>query len=143
MGKNNAEAVLPSAVSQSRVMKYFWIFLGSLSALVGTVGIFLPIVPTVPFYLLTLFCYTKGSVRLRQWFVHTSLYQEHVALFVEERALTVRSKVLAIISLTIMIGVGAYFMTTWLLRLLLGAVWLVHVVWLLFMVKTWRLPKNQ
>ncbi|MDR2046707.1 MAG: YbaN family protein [Clostridiales bacterium] len=35
----------------------------------GTAGIFLPILPTVPLFLLTLACYAKGSVRFERRFV--------------------------------------------------------------------------
>ena len=41
----------------------------------GTVGIVLPILPTVPFYMATLFCFAKSSERLHSWFLGTNLYK--------------------------------------------------------------------
>ena len=39
--------------------KIFWIVLGFLCLGFGTIGIVLPILPTVPFYMATLFCLRK------------------------------------------------------------------------------------
>ena len=40
-------------------LKIFWMILGFLCLGLGTVGIILPILPTVPFYMATLFCFCK------------------------------------------------------------------------------------
>ena len=49
--------------------KIFWIVLGFLCLGFGTIGIVLPILPTVPFYMATLFCFAKSSERLQSWFM--------------------------------------------------------------------------
>ena len=41
-------------------LKIVWIVLGFLCLGLGTVGIVLPILPTVPFYMATLFCFSKS-----------------------------------------------------------------------------------
>lgn len=53
-------------------LKIFWIVLGFLCLGFGTIGIVLPILPTVPFYMATLFCFAKSSERLHSWFIGTS-----------------------------------------------------------------------
>ena len=52
-----------------RLLKAFWIVLGFLCMVLGTVGIVLPILPTVPFYMATLLCFAKSSQKLHDWFV--------------------------------------------------------------------------
>ena len=48
-------------------LKVVWIVLGFLCLGLGTIGIVLPILPTVPFYMATLFCFAKSSKKLHDW----------------------------------------------------------------------------
>lgn len=54
-------------------LKVVWIVLGFLCLGLGTIGIVLPILPTVPFYMATLFCFAKSSKKLHDWFIGTNL----------------------------------------------------------------------
>ena len=40
-------------------LRIFWILLGFLCLELGSAGIVLPILPTVPFYMATVFCFAK------------------------------------------------------------------------------------
>ena len=40
-------------------IRYVWMALGILCLVLGTIGVVLPILPTVPFFLLTLFAFHK------------------------------------------------------------------------------------
>ena len=72
--------------------KIFWIVLGFLCLGFGTIGIVLPILPTVPFYMATLFCFAKSSERLHSWFIGTQLYKKHLDSFVRSCPGTVPRK---------------------------------------------------
>ena len=61
--------------------------LGFLCLGLGTVGIVLPILPTVPFYMATVFCFAKSSDRLDRWFLGTQLYKKHLENFVEKKTM--------------------------------------------------------
>ena len=69
-------------------LKIVWIVLGFLCLGLGTVGIVLPILPTVPFYMATLFCFAKSSKKLHDWFMGTNLYKKHLDSFVQKRVKT-------------------------------------------------------
>lgn len=51
-----------------RMMKIFWIILGFVCFGTGTLGVVLPVLPTVPFYMGTAFCFAKSSEKLYAWF---------------------------------------------------------------------------
>jgi len=43
---------------------------GVLSLIVGVIGAFVPLLPTVPLVLLAAFCFARSSERMHQWMIH-------------------------------------------------------------------------
>ena len=51
-------------LARSKIQSLVWVGIGTISLVTGIVGIFLPLLPTTPFLLLTAFCYARGSPHL-------------------------------------------------------------------------------
>ena len=49
----------------------------------GCIGIVLLILPAVPFFLLTVFCFANSSQKLHDWFIGTKMYRKHLEFFVQ------------------------------------------------------------
>jgi hypothetical protein len=121
--------------------RLFFLILGCLCLALGCVGIVLPILPTVPFFLVTVFCFANSSQRLHSWFLGTKLYQNHLDSFVKKKGMTVRTKATILTSVTLLMGFGFFMMARKGLVIpcaILAVVWVCHLVYFLFGVKTIR-----
>lgn len=56
------------------VIKLLWSILAVASFVGGLAGILLPIIPGIPFLILTLVCIGKISRRFDRWLAHTTAY---------------------------------------------------------------------
>ena len=68
-------------------MKTVCIILGTVSLALGIIGIFLPLLPTTPFLLLTAALYFRGSPRLYQWLLNHKCLGPYIRSFRENKAI--------------------------------------------------------
>ncbi len=95
-----------------RVQKYFYFISGIILVLIGTIGIFLPILPTTIFLILASACFIKSSPRAHQWLKNHKLFGQYIKNYEEKSGLTVKSKVFNILFLWIMISISIIFFTS-------------------------------
>ena len=119
------------------VVRYIFLTIGAISFVLGTAGIVIPLLPTVPFYMLTLFCLARGSERFHKMFLESSLYQKTVGAYERDKALTLRTKLSILTSVTAIMMIGAYFSRNIPIALIImSIVWIAHIIALAFIVKT-------
>lgn len=117
--------------------KAFFIALGCVSLALGTIGIVLPILPTVPFYLLTAFCFANSSERLHDWFIHTTVYKKYIGSYFRSRGMTKKAKCLLIGTVTAIMVPGFILMDKVPVgRAIMLVVWVGHIFYFGFKVQT-------
>lgn len=121
--------------------KIILIIVGCLGVGLGAVGAVLPVMPAFPFLLLAAVCFAKSSERLDRWFRSTKLYKNDLESFVKGQGMTRRTKIKVMITVTLLMSVGFVIMflkQIYIPCMILGGVWLFHIVYFSFFVKTNR-----
>ena len=91
------------------LIRFVFIFLGTLSLSLGLLGLFIPGLPTTPFLLLTAALYMKRSDKLYQKVVENRIIGPYVIKYRTNKGMTKRDKVFAISLMWIMIAVSSIF----------------------------------
>ena len=92
----------------SRTVRWLLWVAGTLSLVLGLIGVVLPGLPTTPFILLSAACYAKASPRLYRWLTHHRYLGPMVLDWEHHRNLTRRTKTVAQVSMVLMVGLSAW-----------------------------------
>lgn len=77
-------------------VKVILIIIGSLSIILGVIGIVLPLLPTTPLILLGAACYVKASDELYQKLIRNKWLGGYIKDFREKNGITLKNKILSI-----------------------------------------------
>lgn len=119
--------------------KVLYVILGCFSVTLGAVGAVLPILPTVPFLLLTAYCFARSSQRLETWFKNTKLYKDNLEDYVEGKGMSRKAKMRIMCTVTLLMSIVCILMSTKGILtgcMVLGCVWILHILYFTFKVKT-------
>ena len=126
--------------------KLFWIILGCIGVGLGSIGVFLPILPSFPFLLLAAFSFARSSECLHTWFINTNLYKKNLESYVQGKGMSIETKVRIILIVTLLMGLGFTMMLLkeiYIPCIILFCVWIFHILYFVFGVKTLKNEMNQ
>ena len=119
------------------IKKIMYIALGCLGVGLGALGAVLPLLPSFPFLLLAAFSFGKSSDRLHTWFIGTRLYKENLESYAQGKGMTRKTKVRIMVTVTLLMSIGFLMMHQVVVgRIVLGCVWVFHILYFTFAVKT-------
>ena len=91
-------------------MRAFYMAAGLLMTALGILGVFLPLLPTTPFLLVALWCFSRSSPRLAHWLINHRTLGPPLANWQREGAISARAKTVAICLLATSYGFFWYRM---------------------------------
>ena len=111
------------------ILKIVLRIVGTVSLLLGLMGIVLPVLPTTPFLLLTAYCYLRSAPNWHKRLLASKHLGPYIKNFQENKCIPVRIKVYAISMLWLTIGTSAiFFVHLWWVRVLLVVI-AIGVTW--------------
>lgn len=117
--------------------KYLFMILGCIGLALGAVGAVLPLLPAFPFLLVAAYCFARSSERLHRWFIGTKLYKNNLESYVKGKGMTKKTKIRIMAMVTVLMSIGFIMMRQVPAgRIILACVWLFHIIYFLFGVKT-------
>ena len=103
------EQVPASRNRKQKLVKVLLLVAGTFSLVLGAIGIFLPILPTTPFLLVSAACYLRSSQRMHKWLLGNRWFGEYIKNYQEGRGIPLKTKILAISVLWVAIIYSAFF----------------------------------
>jgi uncharacterized membrane protein YbaN (DUF454 family) len=104
-------------------MRYVYLTLGLFFTATGIVGAFLPVLPTTPFLLLAIWCFSRSNPRLEAWLLNHPTYGPSLRGWREHGIVPRRAKISAAVLMSISFLIMMIFTSlSWLHLGILGAV---------------------
>ncbi|WP_338592646.1 YbaN family protein [Shewanella khirikhana] len=103
---------------------------GLVSLLLGIAGVFLPLLPTVPFVLLSAFCFARSSERLHRWLLAHPWFSDALNNWEQKKAIRkgLKRKAMLLSSLSFMVSI-AVVPLIW-VKIMLGCMLLALLLYL-------------
>ena len=94
------------------IRQKLFLLLGYASLGLGFAGVFLPLLPTTPFILLSAFCFSRSSDRLHHWLLAHRTFGPLLSDWERGRAIRPRAKAWSILLMNGLIGYALFFRET-------------------------------
>jgi uncharacterized protein len=94
---------------KQKVIRTLLFVAGTFSLTLGAIGVFLPILPTTPFLLLSAACYMRSSERMHKWLLGNRWFGEYIRNYQEGKGIPMKTKIVAMAILWAAIIYSAFF----------------------------------
>lgn len=104
----------------SSIIRYVYVVLGVLFCVLGVIGIFVPLLPTTPFLLLSAALFFRSSPRLYHFLLNHPQLGPYIRNFREHKAIPLRIKIISVSLVWLTILYAVFFLLDyWILEILL------------------------
>lgn len=113
------------------IKNYIYITLGSFFLVLGFIGLFLPIVPTTPFILVSVWFFAKSSNKLENWLVNHKIFGKMIQDWRNHGAINKKAKTSATLLIIFSFSGAIYFNQILVFDILLAVVGTSIVVFII------------
>jgi len=99
----------------NQIIRAILLITGTISLVIGIIGIFIPLLPTTPFLLITAACYARGSDRFYNWLLCNKLFGNYIKNYREGKGVALNIKIISLSLLWTTILFSAVFVVSTLL----------------------------
>lgn len=111
--------------------KIIFITFGSISLGLGTLGIFLPILPTTPFLLISAYFYYRSSEKLHTWLLNHKLFGPIIYDYVTYKRIPLKAKISAVSLIVLSVGFTIYLLNNIYLQIGLAVIATTVILYIL------------
>ena len=108
-----------------------YLLAGTITLVVGIIGVFIPVLPTTPFLLLSSLCYLRSSPRMYEWLMGHKVLGPYISSYMIYKGITRRNKVASLVFLWATLTISRVFIgkdiVTWIL-LIVGILVSIHIL---------------
>lgn len=96
------------------MMRIIFIIIGMISLVLGIIGVFLPVLPTTPFILLSAYLFGRSSEKFHRYLYNHRIFGQIVRDFQDKKAIRRKNKVIALVTMWLVILSSViFFMPFW------------------------------
>lgn len=122
-------------------MRIVFIILGFLFFFLGMVGVWLPVLPTTPFLLISAACFAKGSLKFHNRLINSAIYKKNVVPLMASEGITLRHKIRILSVVTLLFALSIFMVRQVHARVVMIIVLIVHYYYFLCRIKTKKVNK--
>lgn len=115
--------------------RYLFFLLGTLTLILGIIGIVLPVIPTTPLVMASCYFYGKSSSRYYCWLINTTVYEKYARDFMESRTLSLKRKITLLTLASVMLAFPLIILNKGMKVIIIGA-YIFLYYYFIFKIKT-------
>lgn len=114
-------------------MIYVFLVLGLFSVSLGIIGIFLPVLPTTPFILLSMYFFSKSNKDFNEYVMNNKWFGKHIRNYYENRSMTKSFKIKTILFLWFGLSIAILLQANEIVKIVLGVIGILVTIHILLL----------